>query len=232
MKIKDEKGNEIEVFTAEDVKSKVENEKKELLESQASLKAELESNKVALTDQKSVLQKQLDSVNEEYEILKGSTDENKKEQVERLLKKNKELTDMMSGYDSKINSVAEMSFKTFVNNELDKYDSGDKDTRDKILVEFNKYMPEKTDDDSIKQRLEIAAKIVGAVSSTNILNISGGGAGPRDHGTNRDEERSEANKFFQKKLKVSEASRKLYKGISPDINKLEKKFNDTINTPR
>lgn len=184
MFIKDENGNEIEVFTKEDAenmaKSHAEQVQKNLEEQFNKKEAELKSS-VTLAEEK-LLQTEKDL---EAAIASGGGNT---AQIERLRKERDEaktgLGSLQTQFEQQIKSIRDEVFGDYKTEILKKYANGDKDLENKMLVEFNNYKPGETSKAAIEERMAKAYQLVsGDKKSPSVFSSVGGMSGSFNSGS-------------------------------------------------
>lgn len=212
MKIKQEDGSEIEVFTADEMKAKVEEESKV-----AATKA-VDEFKAANPDKSEELEKlQKDLKKKDEDLEAALADGGNDKQIERLRKERDEAreaaekagSDWKKEFDSFREEIVGGSKKDL----LDRLSGGDDELRKKIELEFDNYKPTETSQAAIKERMEKAYQLAtGDKPTPGILDgaASAGdrGAGGGVNASEKKNEQTDNGKAIAKVLGISEEDRK------------------------
>lgn len=169
MKVKNEKGEEIEVFTEEEVKAR---------EAAAAAAAGSSSPELKKANEdKAAIQKELEELR-----ASGGGGDNHEQQVKRLKdrldQKDKDIADLNKKFDDQ----AKAGVEKVVNGGLKDLARGDSELEKRLRYEFENYRPHDTSDAGIKERLEKANMIVrGSMPKPGFMD-GGSGAGTRGAG--------------------------------------------------
>ena len=219
MKIKNDKGEEIEVFTAEEMTAKT----KEVAE-QAAAKA-LEEFKAANPDKSKELEETSQKLKDAEELLRKAEEEGgNKGQIERL---RKERDDAKKAADE-AKSTVEKKFEEFRNEMLgetktemlDNLSGGDKELRKKIEYEFDHYRPSENTKAAIKERMEKAYQLAtGNKAAPGILDGRTGAGARGDEGGYKPPEKKELSnnqKAIGRVLGITDKDRENYETFKKD----------------
>lgn len=237
MKIKDETGKEVEVFTQEDLDKKLDEQKTSLADEhkksldEATKKAidEYKEKNPDKTEELSKLQKDLDDANKKLEDAGGGDEEdnNDSEQVKRLRKERddakKELDDFKTDVQKQIDDIKSGSFNDIKTNALNRLAGDDKELREKIELEFDNYMPDKKSKSEVVDRMAKAYQLAtGDAPKPNFMDlVSGGGSERGSSETSKETSKDQATeneKEIGNKLGVSEKDREKYRDKEPQLS--------------
>lgn len=177
MKIKDDKGQEIEVFTAAELEQKTKE-----ASTQAAQKA-IEDYKAQNPDKSGEVEKLKADLASKEEALKAAEASGNQGQIERLRKERDEAKSLAEKATSDFNTKFE-AFKKEVIGDVEKdlltqYSKGNKELSDKIKFEFDNYRPGATSKKDIQDRMAVAYKLVTGKQAPSVFDHIGGGAGDR-----------------------------------------------------
>lgn len=158
MKIKDENGNEIEVFTPDELQQKT----KEAVEAkEREFTQKLEEQKSNYETEVKNLKEKADKAESDYQAALSSG--GNKEQIERL-RNERDLavaaTGKITELENKIKEFENKDLQKTKNSYLDKYSNGDKELREKMEIEFDKYRSGENTPEAIAERAEKAYQLV------------------------------------------------------------------------
>jgi len=181
MIIKNEKGEDIEVFTQEEVSERV-----KTAETQAATKA-VDDFKAANPDKTGELTEAQTKLAEAERLLReAENDPAKKAQIERLRQERDDAKavaeTVKSDFDKKFDAFKSEIIGDVKTELLDRASNGDAELRRKIEVEFDNYRPGATSKKDIQERMEKAYQLAtGNKPTPNFLDGRTGG-GDRGHG--------------------------------------------------
>lgn len=185
MKIQDNQGNEIEVYTQEELEKKLEEATTSASEEAA--KAAIEKYKEENPDQTekvSKLQKDLEDANKKLEEAGGGEEEKEgdTEQVKRLRRERDEATKALQEFQENTDSKIEGLRKDLIGDAKDEIVAalamGDEDLKKKILSEYDSFKDNPTTRSAIKEQMDKAYRIVtGSTPTPGVLDNLGGGGG-------------------------------------------------------
>jgi len=207
MIIQNEAGEDVEVFTQDDLNRSVSAELAKAMDdykvSNPDMSVELEDLKIKLAGA-------------ENDLAEAST--GNPQQVERLRKERDEakttLRSSLETINKRLDDVQNQGTTTLKNSLLDQVSNGDKKVRDRIEFEFDRYNSGAKSDKDIHDRMAIAASIV--VGSKSTPNVMSGGFGGSMRGNSNFNSGSTATTFndsekaIGSQMGITEADREAY----------------------
>ena len=221
MKIKNEKGEEIEVFTAEETAERIKDAETKAAEAAVNQYKEQNPDKADEVDKlKNDLadaQKRLDEA--EKGDNKGQVERLRKERDEALSKVDTVVKDITKKIDDLTNAQIKETEEEFLN----RLSGGNVEMKKKIKLEFDNYKPNEKSKDAIKQRMLVAAQIVtGAKPKPDMMdNISGGGErGNGNGGGSSKVELTQNQKAIGNVLGITDKDRENYEKLKANGGKI------------
>lgn len=191
MKIKNDKGEEIEVFTAEEVAAR-----EKTASEQAATKA-VEEFKAQNPDKSQELEELKTKLADAEDLLKKAEEDGKSSgQIERLRKERddakKAAEEAQKGMDKKFEDFRKEIVGDTKKEMLDALSKGDAELRKKIEFEFDNYRPTATSKTDVKERMEKAFQLAtGNKPTPGILDGRTGGGDRGDGGGYKPTEKKE-----------------------------------------
>lgn len=175
MKIKNDKGEEIEVFTQAEM-----DERAEAVRNEAAEKA-VEEYKAANPDKAEEINKLKTDLEKAQKDLEEAEKGDNKGQVARLRQErdeaNAKLNTEITTIAKKLDELANSGVKELKEELLVKHSKGNADTRKKIEFEFDNYRPSDTSKKGIEERMAVAVQIVtGSKPTPSFMDNLGGGS--------------------------------------------------------
>lgn len=212
MKIKNDKGEEIEVFTQAEMDEHTENARAE-----AAQKA-VDEYKAANPDKAQELEQMRNDLKAAQDALEAAEKGDNKGQIARLRQErddaNNKLNTEIGALSKKLDEVMNAGTKELKEDLLVKYSKGNTETRKKIEFEFDNYRPNDTSKKGIEERMAIAVQLVtGSKPTPTVFDNISGGAGDRGNGGNynaNSKEPTANQKAIGKVLGITDEDRKRY----------------------
>lgn len=171
-----EDGSTVEVFTKEELESK----SSELATEKAKTIAEEQASQIISAKEKEFndrLQAKEKELSEALAQGGGNAD-----QIERLRKEREDAKNLAESFksdaDKRLAAIENLVHGSYKDELVKKYNpTGNKDIADKILLEFDNYMPDKTSREDIARRMEVAARIANPGVSIETNPFAGAASG-------------------------------------------------------
>lgn len=207
MKIKNDAGEEIEVFTEAEVAEKAKVEAEKAVEA---FKASNPDKSSEVTD----LQAKLDKAEEDLKAASGGNEAQITRLREAREKAEKALAEATYGFRKELDEFKKEVVGDTKGEMLDRLSGGDTKLREKIQLEFDNYRPNDNSKKGIRERLEKAYQLVnGSIPKPGVLDGIANGSFRGDGGGYRPSEKKELNpneKAIGGVLGVTEADRKAH----------------------
>lgn len=231
MKIKDETGNEVEVFTQKELDEKIQTAKDDAIKIATDTATEtakkaadeaIEKYKEDNPDKTKEIDDLKDKLSDAEAKLEAAEDgdgggEGKEHQVKRLREERdkavKDMNDKVEGVSKEMKDFRESFVTDAKNQHLDRLSKGDKDLRDKMEFEFDNYRINDTDNKAVEERMTKAFQL--ATGEKEVPNFMDNSTGASDKGTGNEgqdgkKDVTENSKEIGKTLGISEEDRNKY----------------------